>query len=136
MRASTIGALVGKPLLEKIMLIVCYRYCGSRVETLETLAAAVSPDHWVKVSNALPEGTPIVRTDAYHASWGTGVGRGKTFFLEGMCHKFARFTADAVLKWQKQGRTRTMIECVYHMQNFCRSMHLNSSKCNPLSSTL
>ena len=64
----------GKPLREKIMLIVYYRYCGSRVETLKTLAAAVSPSHWVKVLNALPEGTHIIRTDAYHASWGTAPG--------------------------------------------------------------
>ena len=97
------------------MFIVYYRYCGSRVETLKILAAAVSPGHWVKVLNALPEGTPIIRTDAYHANWGTGEGRGKAFFLEGMCHKLARFTADAVLRWQKQGRTRTMIEVVDEM---------------------
>jgi hypothetical protein len=80
------------------MLIVYNRYYGSRVETLKTLAAAVSPGHWVKVLNALPEGTPIMKTDAYHASWGTGVGRGRAFFLQGMCHKLARFTADAVLR--------------------------------------
>ena len=118
MRAPSVEVLVGKPLREKIMLIVYYRYCGSHVETLKALAAAVSPDHWVKVLNALPNGAPIIRTDAYHANWGTGVGRGRAFFLEGICHKLAHFTADAVLKWQKQSHTRTMIECVDHMQNF------------------
>ena len=60
---------MGKPLRGKIMLIVYYRFCGSRVQTLKTLAAAVSPGHWVKVLNALPEGTPIIRPDAYHANW-------------------------------------------------------------------
>ena len=71
-KSSHAGALVGEPLREKIMLIIYYRYCGSRVETLKVLAAAVSPGHWVNDLNALPEGMPIIRTDAYHAKWDIG----------------------------------------------------------------
>ena len=112
------GALADKCLREKIMLIVYYRYRGSRVEALKTLSVAVSPGQRATAPSALPVGTPIIRTDAYHANWRTGEGRGRAFFLEGMCHNLARFTAYALLRWQKQGRMRTMIERVDEMQTF------------------
>ena len=108
----------GKSLCVKIMLVVYYRFCGSRVETLEFLAGVPDVSMWVSRLKSRPDETPIIRTDAYHANWGKGANSGRMFFLGGVCHKLAAFTAAAVCKWQREGSKHTMQALVDKMGCF------------------
>ena len=62
-------------------------------------------EQWQPVLNALGrEGAPFLRSDAYHANWGTGEGRARRFFTDGYGLKLTRWAVSKLENWHAAGR--------------------------------
>ena len=115
-RAARLSASLGD-VRQQVMFDVFFRYSGSHVDSLTQCVHAGGPATWSRtLQQRHSKGCGIIRTDAYHNMWGTGIGRGVRFFTDGYCASLAAHVWEKLRSWRSLGQRRTMVQLVDAME--------------------